>query len=1131
MLKGSLGLGNISNLRTAFRAVNRLIVWSAQNNLMLSTITQEDSTARQCLTAGASSGSDCSNSQHCVNEILSEAREIKIVDQRNMDIAIAPPITTVAAPSWESSQVSALEMLGPYVTRLYGRKCPDPKKLTDHNDATTTGGAETPRREIVFDVEVPMTSSAAVKSLEDREWEILFNFQLDYRTEHKMSVRKFLVLLGVSQPKSLEGFIWNSRTQIPSHQVGTKGFVFRQQLREFMEAHICVGESCLGSGTLEETAGAQVNAGLQNHNPSMKSSVLQVHTSAPLQIPQQQGDASTLLPETKYDRSTTPKLKRRSLVVDSDDDETTSACGTSSSHQMKKGKFLHRASKAESKDSDSSDCLDNENPIQPFESFNTPIARRCPLKLMDISPEKTEPKLHMGAPRTTHSNSRTLVSEQGLGIGQRGASHAGSRNAVYVTKKVLKVYLPVKDTPGVNFAGLLLGPRGESLKQLARCTGATIAIRGKGTCMDGSQSNRGHCDDGDDLHVALEGSENAVRLAYIEIRRIIDTAKLISDSRLELPQPEKTVSETANLTATYPEHTGTAIHGYGSAVTDPPLRGRGSHSQAAPHLAGRSPPPVPGRADYVTAKAIASHQITDKIKEAGVLGADTEKVEASTTRSDNKCSHRSNELVRAIQKHFPSHTAGDKGNRVVIQHQQQQPSGAPVQLVFTQTVSEKAASVTRTIRTPETVVVTAPEIALPKVDGIVADQKAAISCMPSKSHSSLEGASNGDSIKSAASSKITKPAPMFPNLNRDEFKVIATEGNCTACGKYGHSFDDCFFVRSNHANVNWDRSRPFSASKIGALYIARTKFSNLKAGVYVSTNQYNEREVSARSSVDNTANSGEIQRCCRNTKDILRNYYPDRPLNIDRALTFAEYEEGKARKDVSGALSRSGYAKKSSLFAIDSVALSEGSSRGCSLPSPSYHGDRNHYHSNLDRGHHADNQQYRGDAERWAADRTLYKHFPCTACGKYNHSYERCFFLRCKNLHPYINFDRTVDFMQSDIGKQYARHTGCKFLKADGGPNSGTDQYGREERRQDIAILREIFQLDFDIAVLSKFIYPYLKDKCKGLERLIDTAGFTIFVNRWNLGFNCLSQVADFAMSLEFGRLSKRGSHHLGTLK
>ena len=108
----------------------------------------------------------------------------------------------VAAPSWESSQVSALEMLGPYVTRLYGRKCPGPKKLTDHNEATTTGGAETP-----FDVEVPMTSSAAVKSLEDREWEILFNFQLDYRTEHKMSVRKFLVCRNPNLSKDLYGIL------------------------------------------------------------------------------------------------------------------------------------------------------------------------------------------------------------------------------------------------------------------------------------------------------------------------------------------------------------------------------------------------------------------------------------------------------------------------------------------------------------------------------------------------------------------------------------------------------------------------------------------------------------------------------------------------------------------------------------------------------------------------------------------------------------------------------------------------------------------------------------------------------------------------------------------------------------
>ena len=113
-------------------------------------------------------------------------------------------------------------------------------------------------------------------------------------------------------------------------------------------------------------------------------------------------------------------------------------------------------------------------------------------------------------------------------------------------------------------------------------------------------------------------------------------------------------------------------------------------------------------------------------------------------------------------------------------------------------------------------------------------------------------------------------------------------------------------------------------------------------------------------------------------------------------------------------------------------------------PPTSYHGDRNQRASS-----HYYNHSYYSTPDmpticNTVADRALYKHFPCTACGKYN----RCFFLRCKNLHPYINFDRTVDFMQSDIGKQYDRRTGCKSLKADAGPNSGTDQYSREERRQ-----------------------------------------------------------------------------------
>ena len=229
---------------------------------------------------------------------------------------------------------------------------------------------------------------------------------------------------------------------------------------------IVLGGSSLGSGIVDGAAvAAQVNnADLDNRNPSTESTVLQsqiLQTSTPLQKQQQQGDVGTLS-EKDYSRSTTPKLKRRSLVVDSDEEESygrsssssssiykTNTCDTPSNQQSKKAKVRHSVSSmsnAESKDS--SDCFDM-SPIHPFESFKTPMGRRCPLTLRDTEPK---PNSEADAPRTTHSNSFTLVSEPGQGLS--GATHTWSRNALYITKKVLKVYLPVKDTPGVNFPGI-----------------------------------------------------------------------------------------------------------------------------------------------------------------------------------------------------------------------------------------------------------------------------------------------------------------------------------------------------------------------------------------------------------------------------------------------------------------------------------------------------------------------------------------------------------------------------------------------------------------------------------------------------------------------------------------------------
>lgn len=60
-----------------------------------------------------------------------------------------------------------------------------------------------------------------------------------------------------------------------------------------------------------------------------------------------------------------------------------------------------------------------------------------------------------------------------------------------------RLYVPVKDYPDINFVGLLLGPRGNTLKQIQERSGAKLAIRGKGSVKDGKSTSIGN-DDNDD---------------------------------------------------------------------------------------------------------------------------------------------------------------------------------------------------------------------------------------------------------------------------------------------------------------------------------------------------------------------------------------------------------------------------------------------------------------------------------------------------------------------------------------------------------------------------------------------------------------------------------------------------------
>ncbi|KAH7476911.1 hypothetical protein PRIC1_000920 [Phytophthora ramorum] len=78
-----------------------------------------------------------------------------------------------------------------------------------------------------------------------------------------------------------------------------------------------------------------------------------------------------------------------------------------------------------------------------------------------------------------------------------------------------KIYIPIKDFPGYNFIGLIIGPRGNTQKRMEQETNCKIAIRGKGSVKEGSKGKKMNADENDDLHVLITGDneENLERAA------------------------------------------------------------------------------------------------------------------------------------------------------------------------------------------------------------------------------------------------------------------------------------------------------------------------------------------------------------------------------------------------------------------------------------------------------------------------------------------------------------------------------------------------------------------------------------------------------------------------------------------
>ncbi|KAI6086914.1 eukaryotic type KH-domain (KH-domain type I) [Hypoxylon rubiginosum] len=97
------------------------------------------------------------------------------------------------------------------------------------------------------------------------------------------------------------------------------------------------------------------------------------------------------------------------------------------------------------------------------------------------------------------------------------------------TKTQEKVYVPVNDYPEINFIGLLIGPRGNTLKKMETESGAKIAIRGKGSVKEGKgRSDAAHASNQEeDLHcLIMADTEEKVNKAKKLIHNVIETVSI-----------------------------------------------------------------------------------------------------------------------------------------------------------------------------------------------------------------------------------------------------------------------------------------------------------------------------------------------------------------------------------------------------------------------------------------------------------------------------------------------------------------------------------------------------------------------------------------------------------------------------
>lgn len=123
------------------------------------------------------------------------------------------------------------------------------------------------------------------------------------------------------------------------------------------------------------------------------------------------------------------------------------------------------------------------------------------------------------------------------------------------TKFQDKYYIPVDQYPEINFVGLLLGPRGNTLKKLQDQSGAKIAIRGRGSVKEGKNASdlpKGAMNFSEPLHCVITAdSEDKIQKGIKACEGIIIKAVTSPEGQNDLKRGQ--LRELAELNGTLRE--------------------------------------------------------------------------------------------------------------------------------------------------------------------------------------------------------------------------------------------------------------------------------------------------------------------------------------------------------------------------------------------------------------------------------------------------------------------------------------------------------------------------------------------------------------------------------------------------